>query len=174
MEISSSVLSELQSDLFSASFDIQNEDPFTPSFERVGRSGLYLQWTLPQHTEFVEWWLSTEWAVKAVATSGGSLDLVKKISWDSKARTSETWKSFHQAANRLTGEPVLVCRNCGTALAHPNYKASGTKSMRNHISTIICQQAKRSERSEQSLLSRKDRDQQTSIQAAFSNTVSPV
>ena len=77
--------------------------------------------------------------MKAIAASSESLDLAKRVSWDSKARISEIWKSFYQAANRLTGEPVLVCRNCGIILAYPSYKASGTKSMRNHIRTIIYQ-----------------------------------
>ena len=98
--------------------------------------------------------------MKAIAASSESLDLAKRVSWDSKARTSEIWKSFYQATNRLTGEPVLVCRNYGIVLAHPSYKASGTKLIRNHIRTIICRQVKQPE---QSLSDRKNKDQQISI-----------
>jgi hypothetical protein len=128
----------LESQIFS---DITDDSFGSPlSFNRIGRSKLFFQWTQEQHTQFLEWWLSTEWVINAAADQDGADDLATRVNWNSTSRKSEFWKSFDQAANRHTGEPVLICQKCGISIVHPGIRNSGTNALKNHVLSQSCRQ----------------------------------
>jgi len=92
------------------------------------------------HTEWVDWWLQTDFGMK------------KKIHWDS-SHQAEIWSKFDQVAHAIDGAPKVMCKNCGQILEHPyilhtraaDQKAQyhGTSSMSKHIKSAACQKAKR-------------------------------
>jgi hypothetical protein len=111
----------------------------TSLFTRIGRNQAFFSWTSEYHEQFLEWWLTTTWALRTIALDND--DLAKRLNWDSHTRKSTAWGSFNQAANRIDGSPVVICRQCGGSLIHPNVKATGTKALSNHISSIHCRKS---------------------------------
>jgi hypothetical protein len=111
----------------------------TSLFSRIGRDQGFFLWTGEYHEQFLEWWLNTTWALRTIALDND--DLAKRLNWDSHTRKSIAWGSFDQAANRVNGSPVVICRQCGGSLIHPNVKATGTKALSNHISSMQCRKA---------------------------------
>jgi hypothetical protein len=144
--------------------ETQSISPSYPSFAQIGLYKDFFQWSEENHIEFLKWWQSTEWTLQAIGEFNDIDDLSKKLSWNSKTRTSDYWLSFDQAANRLTGEPALICRNCSTNLAHPNTKNTGTKAMKNHLASAFCRQ--------KAQLNRGKKGSQRSIQESLSEYVS--
>jgi hypothetical protein len=121
------------SDPFS-SFELNTSDNLP--FSQIGPKNLYFRWKPEYHDKFVEWWLSTQWAVQAVANQ--SIDLVKQLNWESQNRKSIAWKQFDQGIHRITGEPKVICQNCNKVLAHPNTRNTGTKALSGHIASRQC------------------------------------
>ena len=105
-------------------------------FDQIGQGDLFYKWTLCLHSAFLTWWLETPWIVERASTID---DWSKRLGWESRSRTSSVWQHFYQAANRLTGEPALVCQRCSYALSHPNVKASGTSTLSRHLESKVCQ-----------------------------------
>ena len=128
--MTSSIHSEISQLLNSGSLDI------LPQFDRIGRGELFFKWTPSIHSAFLTWWLETPWIVERASTTD---DWSKRLGWESRSRTSSVWQHFYQAANRLTGEPALVCQRCSYALSHPNVKASGTSTLSRHLESKVCQ-----------------------------------
>jgi hypothetical protein len=132
--------SDIRSDSFPTSFTetLSAEGSSTNSslFSQIGQNRAFFQWTRKHHEEFLEWWLNTSWVVRNIRDSDA--DLAKRLNWDSQNRTSAVWADYDQAANRHNGTPVVICRQCGASLAHPNVKATGTKALASHISTAQC------------------------------------
>jgi len=116
-----------------------SNDPFigVVTFSRVGHLGLFYKWSLDIHSEFLSWWLQTTWVLENALET---MDWTTKLAWNSVSRTSTTWQHFYQAANRLTGLPVLICRKCKWQLVHPNIKGTGTTALNKHISSSRCLQ----------------------------------
>ena len=114
-------------------------DPNT-TFERIGKGQKYYKWTEEQHLRFLSWWLSTPWVIQHAAELPPNESMTTKLKWNSTTRTSDLWKSYHQAAAR-DGEPVLICHNCSQPLSHPVYKGTGTNSMKNHRSSRTCRRS---------------------------------
>lgn len=81
-------------------------------------------------TQFVEWWLTTEFGLKK--------DLRRTINWDSDQKKSAAWSSFDQVAHSKTGEPKVMCKRCCAVVIHPGYKRSGPSPMKNHLKSAQC------------------------------------
>ncbi|KAJ6090678.1 hypothetical protein N7499_003392 [Penicillium canescens] len=81
--------------------------------------------------EFVEWWLTT--SIRS--------DLYEKSHqfFDVKKRHSDGWRSFHQVAHTRTGDPRILCKECGQLLDHPSRKGNGTTPMTRHLKGAKCQ-----------------------------------
>jgi hypothetical protein len=108
-----------------------------PSFTCVGpdRRKNYFLYDMSNHTEWVDWWLQTDYGSKS------------KIHWDS-GRHSEIWSSFHQVAQITDGAPSVMCKRCGRVLKHPysvrpgsDKGYQGTSTMAKHLKTTDCQRA---------------------------------
>lgn len=140
--MSSSSIQGDQSNLLSSelSFETQSEDPFLtppPPCNLIGYSSQFYQWTRDHHSHFCDWWVEQSWTLTAIVDlSTNSATLRKKLNWDSTARKSSVWTQFDQAANRKTGEPVLVCCKCSESISHPNVKGSGTSALGKHLVSI--------------------------------------
>lgn len=67
-------------------------------------------------TKFIEWWRTI--------VRGGMPETQHNIRWDAK-HISDAWKQFDQVAHHVTGEPMVMCRLCGTTILHPHCKQSG-------------------------------------------------
>jgi hypothetical protein len=77
-------------------------------------------------TEFVEWWLRTEYGAK------------KRIRWDSNRRSSSMWDRFDQVAQASDGKAKLMCKKCGGILDHPHNNEHGTSTMARHLKGSQC------------------------------------
>ncbi|KAF7174372.1 hypothetical protein CNMCM6106_008623 [Aspergillus hiratsukae] len=102
--------------------------PPPPSLQRVGpdRKKSYVLYTTMSKTEFVEWWLKTEYGAK------------KRIRWDSGRRSSNMWDSFDQVAQASDGKAKLMCKKCGGILDHPHNNEHGTSTMARHLKGSQC------------------------------------
>jgi hypothetical protein len=102
--------------------------PPHPSLQRVGpdRKKSYVLYTMMSKTEFVEWWLRTEYGAK------------KRIRWDSNRRSSSMWDSFDQVAQASDGKAKLMCKKCGGILDHPHNNEHGTSTMARHLKGSQC------------------------------------
>lgn len=109
------------------------------TFERVGpdRRRLYLLYDNMSHSDWVEWWLQTDYGSKS------------KISWDSN-HLSSVWKHYVQVAHSVDGAAKVMCKRCSAILEHPytikkdvNGKDGrhGTTTMTRHIKTSSCLRA---------------------------------
>lgn len=107
------------------------------SLTRVGpdRRKTFLLYDQMVHSEWVDWWLGTEYGTKS------------KINWDSKRHT-EVWDSYHQVAQISDGAPKVMCKRCGKILEHPYSTSSGstgskvqyhgTSTIMKHLKTAGC------------------------------------
>lgn len=104
--------------------------PLLPlSIQRIGdRLKEWALWTEMTKTEFIEWWLTTQYGTKPEA---------KRIHWDKKGRLSDIWTHFDQIANIYSGKPKIVCKRCGIILEHP--VLNGTSGMHRHWKNGQCQ-----------------------------------
>lgn len=125
--------SQLGTDPFLSS-DISTPRRAYLQFEKIGHGQQFFKWTPEVHDDFTSWWLTTDWCLE-------NLDKGEKaavIHWESKARTSDSWQYFHQAAHFRTGRPCLVCQQCSAVLEHPRTKNTGTKALSTHTSSQKC------------------------------------
>jgi hypothetical protein len=96
-----------------------------------GRRKPFVRYDQEMHTEWVNWWLETEYGKSS------------KIRWDSNHQT-DTWQQFHQVANVSDGAPKVMCKRCGQILEHPYSLRSGstarhgTSTMLRHIKSASC------------------------------------
>lgn len=116
-------------------------------FQRVGpgRIGTYFLFDAMNHSNWVDWWLQTDY---------GSTNTM--IPWDSQhGAASETWKQYEQVAHVVSGSPKVMCKRCGLILEHPygtkkqtsNGKSTekvnrhGTTTITRHLETAACKKA---------------------------------
>jgi hypothetical protein len=83
------------------------------------------------NTEFIQWWLSTQY---------GSMPEAQRVHWDRKGYKADVWPSFNQVANIQSGQPKVVCKQCGLMLDHPFL--NGTSGMKRHKQRGNCQKKK--------------------------------
>lgn len=106
-------------------------------FQRVGpnRRKAYVLYDMTRHTEWVDWWLQTDYGAKS------------KISWDS-AHLSNAWRDFVQVAHSADGAAKIMCKRCNKILEHPHttrimadgrVTRHGTSTMVRHSGTKGCQ-----------------------------------
>lgn len=104
------------------------------ALERVGpdRRKAYVLYTEMSHTEWVDWWLQTEYGSRS------------KIAWDSN-HLSDVWKNYDQVAHSIDGAPKVMCKRCSQVLEHPYSKRKdgkegrhGTTTMTRHLKTAAC------------------------------------
>jgi hypothetical protein len=88
----------------------------------------YAIWTKVESRNFVDWWLKTQYGTKPASNS---------MKWDRKRQSSEIWVSLQQVASLQTGEPKVMCIHCNTLLVHPNWKATGTNTVRRHLQSCL-------------------------------------
>lgn len=117
------------------------------SLQRVGpdRRKLFILFnTMNNHTkqEFIKWWQTT--------MHGSEPDTQHNIRWEAK-HISDAWKNFDQVAHHITGEPMVMCRLCGTILPHPHHKKSGTNTMKRHASSEKCRKGAKSPATQQTI-----------------------
>jgi hypothetical protein len=121
--------------------------PLPPSIQRTGgRTQQWALWTEETKTEFLEWWLTTQY---------GTIPDAKHIHWDKRRYSSKVWTSFDQVAHIPTGKPKVLCQKCYMMLSHP-YPKNGTSAMGRHQTNGSCQKSK---------------GKQTNIQQSFKNMV---
>jgi hypothetical protein len=107
-----------------------------PSFTRVGpdRRKAFVLYDVMEHTEWVDWWLQTDYGGKS------------KIHWDT-ARQATIWSSFHQVAQITDGAPKVMCKRCEKILEHPHSIGpgqrgyQGTSTMAKHLKSASCQRS---------------------------------
>jgi hypothetical protein len=102
--------------------------------EKIGHGQQFFKWTPEVHDDFTNWWLTTDWCLENLDKG----ETAAAIHWESKARTSNSWQHFYQAAHSRTGHPYLICQQCSAVLEHPRTKNSGTKALSTHISSQKC------------------------------------
>ncbi|KAJ5751474.1 uncharacterized protein N7511_008439 [Penicillium nucicola] len=121
--------------------------PVPSSLTRVGsdRRKTFLLYDKMVHSEWVDWWLGTEYGSKS------------KINWDSRRHT-EVWDGYHQVAQIIDGAPKVMCKRCGKILEHP-YSTSpgsigsrvqyhGTSTIMKHLRTAGCRRSDNKRNSE--------------------------
>lgn len=107
-----------------------------PSLTRIGpnRRKAYVLYNEIMHTDWVDWWLETDFGKKS------------KIRWGSKHQ-SDAWKQFHQVANGSNGAPKVMCKHCCQILEHPQTPCQGTttcygtSTMVKHLKGVRCLKA---------------------------------
>jgi hypothetical protein len=82
--------------------------------------------------DFVNWWLNTDFGSKPEA---------KRIHWDKQGYLSDVWSHFDQVAHPSTGQPKVMCKQCGKLLDHPNFTKNGTNALRRHWRKGNCKPA---------------------------------
>jgi len=94
----------------------------------------YIIWDTDQAEVFISWWDQLPEAKKC--RQPGS----KKAHpcWNNARRTSKNWQHFHQAAEKKTGIPGMICKKCHTVIAHPTYSRGGPSGMNKHIGSKDC------------------------------------
>jgi hypothetical protein len=103
-----------------------------PSIQRTGgRTQQWALWTEMTKADFIEWWLTTQY---------GTSPKAKLVFWDGKRLKSDIWSSFDQIANIQTGQPKVICKQCGSMFGHPS--SHGTNTLRRHKSNGSCQKSK--------------------------------
>jgi hypothetical protein len=123
--------------------------PLPQSIKRVGdRTKQWALWMEITKSEFIEWWLTTQYGSKPDA---------QRIHWDRKGYTSDVWIAFDQIANIQTGKPKVICKHCGIMLSHP--ALNGTTALHRHQKNASCQRSK-------------DKQKQTNIQHLMQKVVS--
>jgi hypothetical protein len=106
--------------------------PLPLSIQRVGdQTKEWALWTEMTKTEFIEWWLTTQYGSKPDA---------QRIHWDRKRYKSDIWSSFDQIANIQTGKPKVICKQCGVMFGHP--ALNGTTALRRHQTNGSCRRPK--------------------------------
>ena len=89
-----------------------------------------------KHVEFTSWWVTTEWFKDNQRKSGREKST---IHWNSQDRKSEIWSSVEcQVATISNGHPLIICKRCENALAHPAI-GQGTSTFGKHLSSKSCQ-----------------------------------
>jgi BED zinc finger. len=105
-----------------------------PSLRRVGgRRKEWALWSEMTKTEFIEWWLTTQYAT--------TLPNPGQVHWDGVGQSSKAWECFDQVANITSGEPKVLCRRCGDFLQHP--WRHGPSGMSRHLKKDKCKEVGR-------------------------------
>ncbi|KAJ5318460.1 HAT dimerization [Penicillium atrosanguineum] len=81
---------------------------------------------------------------------GSQSETQENIRWEAK-HVSDAWEHFDQVAHHITGEPMVMCRLCGTILPYPHQKKSGTNTMKRHASTEKCRKGAKSPATQQTI-----------------------
>ena len=104
-----------------------------PSLQCVGpdRNKSWVLYSNMNKTDFIEWWLQTEFGSKG--------DDKKKMNWAGSGTHSDVWNYFDPVAHFSSGQPKVLCQRCGKLLDHPSYTSNGTKSMNRHWKSENCQ-----------------------------------
>lgn len=80
-------------------------------------------------TDFVEWWLKTDF--------GSKREVRNTIHWDGR-KSSKCWEQFEQVAHEKTGEPKVMCKRCHNILVHPHHRRAGSSPMQAHLKGSGC------------------------------------
>jgi hypothetical protein len=89
------------------------------------RKSSYILYSDMMKSEFVAWWLKTDFGKKKV------------FCWDTKHQ-ADIWNQFHQVASSVTGEPKVLCKKCMKDLDHPQTNQNRSSSMSKHIQGPKC------------------------------------
>lgn len=95
--------------------------------------------------KFLEWWRQTAWGKDTDAKAPGHAS----PAWGNKLRQTgngaKYWTQFAEAAlirrHRIHGErgkPMLLCKHCSGALAHPTPNKAGNNGMKDHLASNAC------------------------------------
>lgn len=99
------------------------------SLQRIsGGKKEYALWTVMNKTEFINWWLTTQYATTSPHA--------KRVRWDKQGQTAKIWSYFDQVANIQDGTPMVTCKRCDTILTHP--VQNGTTGMGKHHHSSAC------------------------------------
>lgn len=71
-------------------------------------------------SEFVAWWLKTDFGKKKV------------FCWDTKHQ-ADIWNQFYQVASSMTGEPKVLCKKYMKDLDHPQINQNRSSLISKHI-----------------------------------------
>jgi hypothetical protein len=107
--------------------------PIPPTLECVGPYGKkqFVLWTEMVNEPFLAWWLQTQYGSKS-----------KQTFFNGK-RQADAWEHFHQVASISDGTPKVMCKQCGSVMAHPSDRHRGTSTMTRHFAqSVTCQKGK--------------------------------
>jgi len=99
---------------------------------RVGIQKDHYEWSTHTNDDFIEWWHRTKWYIAESRKPAKS----QKIPTWGKQRHSAGWEYFNEAAERISGEPKLICQRCDHPIKHP--KKNGTTGLSSHPLSIGC------------------------------------
>jgi len=127
-------LSEILQDSAPSSVEVQCEVP--SALEQLNCKGkYYVIWDAKQTEIFDSWWNQLSAAKKCRQPH----TKVAHPCWANAHRTSKSWEAFHQAAEKRTGDPGLICKKCHFVLAHPTYSRNGPSGMTKHLKSRDCE-----------------------------------
>ena len=133
-----SSLSYIYRTSFSSSQPLLTTSEVPLSLQHIGRLNHVVKWTKDTHDVFIKWWQATTWYEQHERSMP---NILAKIAWDSTNRRSQQWRNYHQGADKISGEPYVVCCYCSKTLTHPGIKSTGPKSMATHLSSDICKKS---------------------------------
>lgn len=128
--------SQLNPIFFPEPFLLTSKAPLSLKRAGFGGSSPFVLYPEMDNTQFIEWWLTTQYG------DPKRMEPKKPLDWARK-RTSKHWKDFVQVAHEDTGRPKILCQRCGTILDHPNWNPSGppsgTSCLQRHLNSHTCQ-----------------------------------
>ena len=126
-------VSDFQSDCEILQVEVQCEVP--SALEQLNcKSKYYIIWNANEVEIFSSWWNQLP-AVKKCQKSGSGKS---HSCWANAHRTSTFWQEFHQAAEKRTGDPDIICKKCHIVLAHSTYSRNGCSGMKKHLESHDC------------------------------------
>jgi hypothetical protein len=100
------------------------EAAVSSSFVKVG-SNAYYRFAEEQKEAFMQWWNATSYG-RAHQKEGNP-------TFGSKARKRTYWDNYDECAKITSGEPAIICIDCGPLYPHLNKKNTGNRAMHDHL-----------------------------------------
>jgi hypothetical protein len=101
-------------------------------FTRASNSQQYYLFKPEYAADFVAWWKEQRWALNRIANRQPL-----GVAWNAK-RSAVVWQEFNQVADIGYGKPLLLCKRCLKAIAHPQVNGGGTTNLSDHLGSKSC------------------------------------
>jgi hypothetical protein len=104
-------------------------------FERIGKDKRCYKFAQENAQEFATWFKDTKYFQEEEAL--GIKGMRKRIPRWGVRHNASGWEYFIEGADRVSGEPKVICTRCDAILAHP--VKNGTSGMTEHPTTKGCE-----------------------------------